>query len=113
MKCEIIKLHNPNQVLSLQSQGSLAILYAPSDTFLEYANACQKSFSDIELIGCSTHMNLTKDGFIADALIVFLSDVEISIYCLDKTLLLSNILSNALQYFFCIKIYNLSLAQLG
>lgn len=83
MKCEIIKLSNTNQVLSLQPKGSLAILYAPSNVFLDYAKACQKTFSDIELIGCSTHMNLTKDGFISEALIVFLSDVEISTYCLE------------------------------
>ena len=82
MKCEIFKLYNPHEISSLQPTGKLAILYATSDTFLEYAHACQKIFKDIDLIGCSTHQNLLKDGFTSDAIIIFLSDVEVSTYCL-------------------------------
>lgn len=83
MKCEIYKLHTIQEISSLHATGKLAVLYATSDVFLDYAHACQQAFKEIELIGCSTHKNLIKDGFITEAVLIFLSDIEIATYCLE------------------------------
>ncbi|MBE6024241.1 MAG: hypothetical protein E7231_13825, partial [Cellulosilyticum sp.] len=82
MKCTIHTLHHPNEISSLTPTGNLAILYATADTFIPYAKACQEHFKDIQLIGCSTHKNLLAEGFITNATVIFLSDIEVSTYCL-------------------------------
>ena len=83
MKYKICKIHTPQEIPSLQPMGNLVILYAPSDLFIEYAHVCQQTFNNIELIGCSTHKNLCREGFTTDVLLIFLSDVEVSTYCLE------------------------------
>ncbi|MBP3889090.1 MAG: FIST C-terminal domain-containing protein [Cellulosilyticum sp.] len=83
MKCSVHKLNNLQQISSIVPTGKLAILYATSDVFIDYAKVCQKNFKDIELIGCSTHKNLISEGFITDAVLIFLSDIEVATYCLE------------------------------
>ena len=82
MKCSVHKLNNLQQISSIVPTGKLAILYATSDVFKEYAKVCQETFKDIQLIGCSTHKNLISEGFTTQAIIIFLSDIEVSTYCL-------------------------------
>lgn len=83
MKYTIHKLTSLQQISSIPSTGKLALLYATSDVFEEYATACQERFKNIELIGCSTHKNLTLEGFITNAILVFFSDIEVATYCLE------------------------------
>lgn len=82
MKCTIYKINDLQQISSIVPTGNLALLYTTSDVFLTYAQACQKNLKDIELIGCSTHKNLISEGFTTQAVLIFLSDIEVATYCL-------------------------------